>query len=64
MGTLWVAEGPLFLGQKTLYDQTVEMCRFIWIFPVYQLSLIITALLHVDLINFLYLTACIFIRST
>ena len=30
---------------------------------VYQLSLILTALLHVDLINIAYLMACAFISS-
>ena len=29
----------------------------------YQLSLILTALLHVDVINVAYLTACAFIKS-
>ena len=31
--------------------------------PVYQLPLISTALLHVDLINMVYLMACVFIMS-
>ena len=30
---------------------------------LYQLPLILTALLHIDLINVAYLTACVFIRS-
>ena len=40
-----------------LYGSTLYRHKF------YQLPLILTALLHVDLINVSYLTACAFIRS-
>ena len=51
------------MSDPTLVDLTSTFFVLCTNIRVYQLPLILTALLHVDLINVVYLTAFAFIRS-
>ena len=56
---------PINLWKKwELLALSIVLFMYMYMAIIYPLPVILTALLHVDLINVVYLIACAFIRSS